>query len=128
MFKVEVLTRMGLRYINNIHIHGNGQRPDFSVYIKPYADFGRTGSKKIEQFGIDVLMQKEDCFLNARSEFAPQPPAPSAICTLDFDAFTEERTGLGQMESFLEKSHHHIQLEFLSHITEEYKQEMRTVK
>jgi uncharacterized protein (TIGR04255 family) len=122
MFNVNSLTRMGLRYINNIHVHGNGQPPDFSAYIRPYADFQ---SNKIEEFGIDVLMQKADCFLNARSAFAPQPPAASAICTLDFDAFIQGRPTLGQLDDFLERSHHHIQVEFLNHITDEYKQEMR---
>jgi uncharacterized protein (TIGR04255 family) len=128
LFNITSLSRMGLRYINNIHVHGNGQPPDFSKYIQPYADFSRTGSTKVEQFGIDVLLQKADCFLNAHSAFAAQPPSPSGVCILDFDAFVQGQTTLDKMDEFLEKSHYHIQVEFLSHITEQYKQLMRKQK
>lgn len=125
LFSISSLSRMGLRYINNIHVLGNGQPPDFSSYIRPYADFTRTGSTRVEQFGIDVLLQKADCFLNAHSAFAVQPPSPSGVCVLDFDAFVQGPTALEKMDEFLEKSHYHIQVEFLSHITDEYKQVMR---
>jgi uncharacterized protein (TIGR04255 family) len=127
-FEIGPLTRMGLRYINNIHVHGNGQPPTFSTFIKPYADFDRTGPSTVEQFGIEVLMQRADCFLNARSAFALQPPAPSGICTLDFDAFIQEEVSLDKMSDFLERSHDHIQIEFLTHVTDEYKHWMRERK
>ena len=128
LFEIKSLTRMGLRYINNIYVHGNGQPPDFTRFIQPYANFDRTGPGKVEQFGIEVLMQKPDCLLNARSEFALHPPAHSGICVLDFDAFTQGEPALDRMDEFLDRSHHYIQVEFLTHITDEYKEEMRKRK
>jgi uncharacterized protein (TIGR04255 family) len=129
MFRIEQLTRVGLRYINNIVVPGDGGTFPFSRYIQPYINLARVESAQVRQFALEVLLQKDDCLLNTRSAFLVKPPSsPDGIYVLDFDAFVEGETNLEELRGLLDRLHRHIQVEFLNHVTEEYKQQMRRQK
>lgn len=129
MFGIKNLVRIGLRYINNIIISSEDR--DFSLlqYVRPYLDFSCVESIQVPQFKIELLMHKEDCLLNARTGILVQTPSPQeAVYILDLDAFVGKQTTLPELAERLEKLHYYIQVEFLSHITDEYKQKMRNKK
>jgi uncharacterized protein (TIGR04255 family) len=129
MFRIERLTRIGLRYINNIPIPGNGGTFPLSRYVRLYINLARIESAQMKQFAMEVLMQKDDCLLNARSAFLIQPPSSQErIYVLDFDASVVGEINLKELHVLLDRLHYHVQVEFLNHVTEEYKQQMRREK
>jgi hypothetical protein len=78
---------------------------------------------------MEVLMQKDDCLLNARSAFLIKPPSSQeGIYVLDFDGFIVGAINLKELYVLLDRLHYHVQVEFLDHVTEEYKQQMRRGK
>jgi len=134
MFSVERFTRVGLRYVNNIPISSeasDGGVVQLSRYVQPYIDLTRTQSHvtQLNQFGLEVILQRDSCLLGVRSALLKNPQSSlEKVYVIDFDASVEEESKPEKLPELLQELHHHIQLEFLSHITEEYKQLMRGQK
>jgi len=131
MFKIKLLTRVGLRYINNISITNatqDGGLSELSKYTRSHIDIARiqSGSSQLNQFGSEIILEKDGYLLTIRSAFLRNPNLlQEKIYVIDFDASTEKESSPEKIPEILRDLHHHIQLEFLGHITEDYKEEMR---
>jgi len=64
-----------------------------------------------------------------RAGLVPQIEEPRGrIYVLDFDAFVTEKDQPSEIDAVLDELHHQIQVEFLEHVTDEYKEIMRGKK
>lgn len=129
IFRIKQITRAGLRYVNNIHIPNIGGSFPLEKFVKPYIDFERLSSAQAKQFAVEMLLNKEDCLFLVRSAFLTQTPIANAgFYILDLDAFFEGKVEYSNLFQVLSNLHLQIQVEFLNHITEDYKQQMRGAK
>ena len=126
-FRLEQFLRVGLRYINQIPIVLEDGPGLLSKVVNPYIDLNRIGNNKVIQFGTHVLIQKERCAVQIRNALLPQSPQHS-FYILDLDAFTEGQGNVKHLGETLEILHHTIQVEFLTHVTEGFKSQMRKQK
>ncbi|MFY9225592.1 MAG: TIGR04255 family protein [Blastocatellia bacterium] len=129
IFHIKQITRVGLRYINNIFIPKIEGSFPIEKYVKPYINLDRVNSTDIKQFGVEILFPKNDCLFLSRSAFVIEPSKLNiGTYVLDLDAFFEEKSEYNQLSEILKKLHLEIQIEFLDHVTEDYKQKMRGIK
>lgn len=126
MFKVSQFTRVGLRYINNIEIPKEGQTYMVTQYVKPYIDIERVRKDGPFRFATEISMKRSSCFLTSRTAFLLKSPEPDrGIYLLDLDAYVQQSSGLEELDNLMNTLHGEDQREFLSHITDKYKQVMR---
>lgn len=126
-FSITTLSRVGLRYVNVIKSN-NKTELSFRQYVKPTINFPITNRKKIKGFISEVLFQTDKYFLNNRTVFFPDNEQEEYSYILDIDAFTEETVVPEKLSEILNNLHKEIQLDFLNHITEDYKNLMRQTK
>ena len=124
MFRIERLMRVGLRYVNNISIPSEDGIYQIARCVRPYTDLSRLKNVSLNQFGLQISTRKDERNLLIRNLFAPQDPS-QAVYILDTDAFFENAVKVNELGSILDDLHHDTQVEFLSHVTEDYKQKMR---
>ena len=128
LFHITNFNRVGLRYINNITIQHDANSISLQRYVNPYVDLARIEPANLKQFSVELLTEKPDCKFNTRSAFNSNPLSAEGIYILDLDAFIETATVLDDLARVLELLHCQSQIEFLTHITEEYKKIMRRKK
>jgi uncharacterized protein (TIGR04255 family) len=129
LMRIERLTRVGLRYVNNIHIPDDGGVMRLTDYVRPHINPVRIIPEDLVQYRTEVLHQKDEFLLNSRTAFPVRFDSPEvAFYVLDIDAFIVGERKLADLGDVFGKLHHHIQVEFLGHITEAYKHEMRRVE
>lgn len=128
LFRIQTFKRIGLRYVNKIEVTYDGQDFLLEKYVHPYVDLSRLEPALLNRFSVELLTEKPDCKFNTRSAFAsnPNPMAPEGNYILDLDAFIEKETGLAELSNVLALLHNQAQIEFLTHVTEEYKTFMRS--
>lgn len=128
LFSIKNLKRIGLRYVNNMMFPSTNKDFTLERYVRPYVNLPRLGSGNVRQFSVELLTETSGCKLNIRNAFVGPLNSigiEDATYILDLDAFTEKPTVLIDLGDTLPGLHHQAQLEFLTHITEEYKAIMR---
>ncbi len=133
-FSIERFVRVGLRYIN--HIEVGAQQPLIMLqrYVNAPLRFDRFEASTVTQLLSEFRLrfQKHQMTLRGALLQVPDPggsyaqPSPY-IYVLDLDCYAENET-LSSLSSLLDVFHEAIQIEFLRHVTEEYKRTMRSEK
>lgn len=130
MHNIEQLNRVGLRYINNIPIPIEGNNVSLNRYVTPYLNDTLVQSNLLNRFAVQLVMRIDDFLLQVHSGLVIEPEMlnqGNVVYILDLDAFIG-KTKAEELSGLLDRFHHRVQIEFLSHITEEYKEQMRRQK
>ncbi|BCA55333.1 hypothetical protein W02_24730 [Nitrospira sp. KM1] len=126
LFEITHCQRVGLRYVNNIEVPREGLTYKITNFINPFFDIKRATQTGPMKFSLEVTMKKPGCLITLRTAFSGKPPdQPGAVYLLDLDAYVLSDCPLEDLRKTSAELHHQIQLEFLSHITAEYKKVMR---
>lgn len=126
LFGITQFSRVGLRYINNVDVGKEGSVYQVTRVVNPYFDVKRATESGPMRFQLEVTMKKPSCFLTLRTAFAGKPvDQPNAVYLLDLDAFVLSETAFEDLEKVLNELHFQSQVEFLTHVTEAYKEVMR---
>jgi uncharacterized protein (TIGR04255 family) len=126
LFEVKTYSRAGLRYVNHIELPAKDGVRLLQKYVNVPVDFDRFDPKTIEQLLTEFRLTAGNHKITVRGALIQLPTkVQQLLYILDLDCF-----GLGHFESaslpsLLDEFHHHIQLRFLEHITDEYKSIMR---
>ncbi len=126
MFGINEFNRVGLRYVNNIEIPKEGEVYQVTRYVRPYVDIKRACTYGPMHFNLQLTMKTSSCHITSRTAFLMKTPNESnAIYLLDMDTYVQGKRVLKDLDKLLDELHYQAQVEFLSHVTEEYKQVMR---
>lgn len=124
IFNVPSLTRIGLRYVNEIPLPT--QQPEsMTGYVKPLLEFDRIPLESVQQFALQVAAKLEDHMILVRTAMLA---GPIRTYILDIDAYTETVKPTTEIGALLDRFHDTAQRVFLDHVTNEYKQVMRGKK
>jgi uncharacterized protein (TIGR04255 family) len=126
IYKVTQLGRIGLRYVNNLILPEGFGVQKITEYVRPYVNLASFSYAELAQYSTESLLVKTGCSLIARSGFASSKS--NNIYVLDIDAFIEGPRGPKDLRSIVDNLHQEVQLEFLGHVTDSYKQIMRRSK
>ena len=128
-FDVSSFKRVGLRYVNNIALEGNDQIGLLRRYVNVPVDLDRFDVSRVEQFLTEFRLKgAQGHRITFRGAFLRIPNASDARFILDLDSYSQEVTPRDQLDTLLDEFHHEIQTQFLTHITNEYKEVMRRKK
>ncbi len=106
-FKINILNRTGLRYVNRIPI----MRKNGTIPISEYLNFGfilpRTIVSDPELFHALLVNKVGDGRLRTLVQYQEVPPK-SEVIVLDFDYYYEGNLKAGEFPKYLAQSHKHI--------------------
>jgi len=121
IFEVSSLTRVGLRYVNEIPLPT--QQSDSMVeYVRPFVDFDRISLSAVQQFALQVVARAGDHMVQVRTAMLA---GPVRTYILDIDAYTENVKPSTEIGPLLDRFHDTAQRVFLDHVTHQYKQVMK---
>ena len=125
-FEVANYHRVGLRYVNHIALPPGDPIQGLQRYVNVPVDFDRFEVGSIEQFMTEFRLRGRLHKLTLRAALIPVPSNPEQMLhILDLDAFSHGRCTREQLPGLLDVFHTEIQVQFLQHVREEYKQVMR---
>ena len=127
---IEQFTRTGLRYINHIKFASDEAHDKLKRYVVlPIDTYGRDISQVFIHRDETRLRVESDLLTVRTAFFERDEESPTqATCILDYDCYHDKPISLSDLPHTLDKFHHHIQVQFLSQIREEYKIIMRQPK
>jgi uncharacterized protein (TIGR04255 family) len=121
IFEISSLTRIGLRYVNEIPLPT--QQPEsITKYVRPLVEFERIPLHSVQQFAMQVASQLNDHMILVRTAMLA---GPVRTYILDIDAYTETIQPMSDIPSLIERFHASVQHVFLDHVTDEYRDVMR---
>jgi len=124
-FSIQSFQRVGLRYVNHIELGaGQGVR-DLQRYVNLPVDFERFDPASIEQLLTEFRLALGEHKITIRGALIRIPGKPEGLFILDFDCYTLAPVEVGSLPTLMDEFHRKIQVQFLEHIREEYKQVMR---
>jgi len=121
IFEVTSLTRVGLRYVNEIPLPTQ-ESQSLTRCVRPLLGFDRIPLDAVQQFAAQIVASAGDHMVTVRTAMIP---GPIRTYILDIDAHTEVIKPAQDVAALLESFHHTVQRVFLDHITDEYKEIMR---
>jgi uncharacterized protein (TIGR04255 family) len=121
MFVIESLTRIGLRYVNNI-VLPNGNRSPLSEFVNPFVDLTRFSLNTTNQFVCEIRSIISDHDLTIRTAMV-KDPVPSYL--LDIDCYNERPLKPTDVSGLLSKFQESAKITFLEHIRPTLKAEFR---
>lgn len=124
-FGVASLTRVGLRYVNNIELPPTASAGLLLKYVRPLTDFGRVGIENVDQFLNEVRLRHLGHLVTLRGVFLPPLQDGRRIYVLDIDCHSIAQHAQEDIGALLDRYHDSAQEFFLDHITDEYKNVMR---
>jgi uncharacterized protein (TIGR04255 family) len=125
LFEIKSFNRIGLRYINHIELPGDDVIDRLQELVRAPIDFTRFDSETIEQFMTEFRLKAEEDALTVRGALLAVPGKPqSHLYILDLDCYSLSGS-VDSLEAMIDRFHHQIQVHFLEHITENYKNYMR---
>jgi uncharacterized protein (TIGR04255 family) len=125
-FDVGTFQRVGLRYVNHIELPGEDPARMLLKFVNAPVNFNRIEVGAIEQFLIEFKLRAGAHRLTVRGALIPVPtPERYALYILDLDCYSFGPRDRESLPQLLDEFHHEIQVEFLKHITEDYKSIMR---
>jgi uncharacterized protein (TIGR04255 family) len=124
-FEIGSFQRIGLRYINHIELTSETPFPLLQRYVNVPVRFDRFDTGKITQLLSEFRIRFETHQMTVRGALLQIPiPMRTYVYVLDLDCYAEGRT-VSTLQEVVDGFHHAIQVQFLQHVTEEYKQIMR---
>jgi uncharacterized protein (TIGR04255 family) len=124
-FEIGKFQRVGLRYINHIELAAESPFPLLQRYVNVPVVFDRFDTAKITQLLSEFRMRFDTHQMTVRGALLQVPvPEKMYVYVLDLDCYLEGRTP-SPLDDVLDNFHHAIQIQFLQHVTEDYKQIMR---
>jgi uncharacterized protein (TIGR04255 family) len=127
-FEVVALTRVGLRYVNNIILPAAEPTSSLLRFVRPLTDFDRVDIDSVEQFLNEVRMRYRDHLVTVRGVLLPPLEDRKRIYILDIDCHSAATETADRVPNLLDAYHDSGQRFFLDHVTEELKQLMRRKK
>lgn len=129
IFELQGFHRVGLRYINHIQLAATEPLSLLVRYVNVPLRFDQFDKRAITQLLSEFCLRFEAHQMTVRGALLQVPsPVNTYVYVLDLDCYSEGHTE-GYTESSLEAKvdafHHAIQVQFLQHVTDEYKQVMR---
>jgi uncharacterized protein (TIGR04255 family) len=124
IFDVTSLTRIGLRYVNEIPLPTQ-QSESMTQWVKPLVEFDRFPLDCLQQFALQMTAKQDDHMILVRTAMLA---GPIRTYILDIDAYTETEKPTTEIGALLDRFHDSVQRVFLDHVTEEYKKVMRGEK
>jgi uncharacterized protein (TIGR04255 family) len=124
-FGIKALTRVGLRYVNNIFLASGEPIPALLRLVRPLADFERVDIHHVEQFLNEVRLRHKDHLVTLRGVLLSPLEDGRRLYVLDIDCHSPTPQIAATITELLDKYHDTAQRFFLDHITEEYKNVMR---
>lgn len=124
-FDVSSLTRIGLRYVNNIVIPTSDDPSNLLRYVRPVIDFDRVPVEALEQFVSEVRIRQKNHAVTLRGALLAPLEDGRRIYVLDVDCHGGPGHTANDVLGLMDAYHETAQLFFLDHITEEYKNVMR---
>ncbi len=121
IFDVLSLTRIGLRYVNEIPLPTQ-RAESMTKYVNPLVEFERIPLGSVQQFALQLSAQVGDHMIQVRTAMLS---GPIRTYILDIDAYTETVKSAAEIGTLLDRFHDTAQKVFLDHVTDEYKQVMR---
>jgi uncharacterized protein (TIGR04255 family) len=124
-FDVSSLSRVGLRYVNNILIPGLGKTSELLRYVRPLIDFERVSPDEVQQFVTEVRMRQSQHLVTLRGALLAPFEGGQRVYVLDVDCHSAGPHSSKEIPQLLDTYHNSAQLFFLDHVTEECKTMMR---
>lgn len=124
-FDVKTLTRVGLRYVNNIVIPAGGATSSLLRFVRPLMDFDRIPLDNTEQFVNEVRMRDGGHMVTLRGVLLAPLDDGRRVYVLDIDCHSGGQQTAGDITALLDEYHDSAQKFFLDHVTEDYKKVMR---
>jgi len=125
-FDVGTYQRVGLRYVNNIELPPDEPARALHRFVHAPVDFERIDIDTIEQFMTEFRLKKTGHKLTIRGALIPTPAdARHMLYILDLDCYSLGPKAADSLPTLLDVFHRDIQVQFLSHVTEDYKAVMR---
>jgi uncharacterized protein (TIGR04255 family) len=125
LFKVEKMTRSGLRYVNIIPF----TRESGIIPLKSFLNIGINLPKAIPSIfkaaSLIFVSQLEKGSITTRVEPAMSPDQSQEALILDFDYAKEADLNYKNLDEYLEESHTHTKALFEGLVTENYRKIMR---
>jgi uncharacterized protein (TIGR04255 family) len=121
VFEITSLTRVGLRYVNEIPLPTQDAE-SMTRYVRPLVSFDRVPLESVQQFALQISATTADRMILVRTAMIA---GPIRTYILDIDAYTEVIKPVSDMGSLLDQFHDTAQHLFLDHVTDEYKNTMR---
>ncbi len=125
-FAIHSYHRAGLRYVNHIELPPGAGMEQLRRYVNAPVDFARFDPEFIEQFMTEFRLKAGPHKLTVRSALIEVPTkAELLLYVLDLDCYAFGVKDASVLPELLDQFHERIQVRFLEHVTEEYKQIMR---
>jgi uncharacterized protein (TIGR04255 family) len=124
-FAIQTFQRVGLRYVNHIELAAEQGVKDLQRYVNLPVNFDRFDPASIEQFLTELRLADGEQKITIRGALFRLPGKAGGLFILDLDCFTQTPVEIGSLPRLMDEFHHKIQIQFLEHIREEFKQVMR---
>jgi uncharacterized protein (TIGR04255 family) len=124
-FGVNALTRVGLRYVNNIVIPAAEAASSLLHFVRPLMDFDRIPLDDTEQFVNEVRMRYKAHMVTVRGVLLAPLEDRRRVYVLDLDCHSRGPEVAKDIPRLLDEYHDSAQKFFLDHVTEDYKKVMR---
>ncbi|HEV7673281.1 MAG TPA: TIGR04255 family protein [Candidatus Angelobacter sp.] len=125
-FEINSLQRIGLRYVNHIELGKKDGITALQKYVNAPVKFDEFELKQLEQFLTEFRIAIGHHKLTIRGALLQLPTDLNRLLyVLDLDCFTLGANLPAALDKLLDEFHYAIQLQFLKHVREEYKQLMR---
>jgi uncharacterized protein (TIGR04255 family) len=125
LFSIQTFQRVGLRYVNHIELTADQGVQDLQRYVNLPVDFDRFDPASIEQLLTEFRLAVGEHKITIRGALFRLPGKAGGLFILDLDCYTLAPVEIGSLTTLMDEFHHKIQVQFLEHIREEYKQVMR---
>ncbi len=123
IFDIDVFSRVGLRYVNEISLPGVPS--SLTKHVRPPLSFDSFPEHLVDQFALELRTHFKEHFITIRSALLP---GEIQTYVLDIDCHTSALTPAQEYPALLDRFHDSAQRVFLEHITEDYKEIMRGTK
>ncbi len=125
LFDIKNFQRVGLRYINHIELAGGDVIDRLQDFVRAPIDYQRFDSQSIEQFLTEFRLKIAEDRLTVRGALLMVPgKVGSYLYILDLDCSSSSGS-LESLSTMIDRFHTKIQMQYLEHITENYKNHMR---
>jgi len=124
-YDVTNVTRVGLRYVNNIVLPAADETAVLLRFVRPLIDLERVDIDSVEQFLTEVRMRYKNHLATIRGVLLAQLEDGRRIYVLDIDCHNHVPEVAGHIPHLLDAYHDTSQRFFLDHVSDEFKNVMR---
>ncbi len=124
-FDVQTVSRVGLRYVNNIIMPAEESSSGLLRFVRPVVDFDRVAIDNIDQFVTEIRMRDHGHMVTLRGTLLPPLEDGRRVYILDVDCHSAADHKAIEVAALLDQYHETAQVFFLDHVTEKYKDIMR---